>query len=155
MIRLLLGERSNVNVNLRYRYNIVMVSFRFGMFSLHIAHDLIMVDNEYIDKEILSMHMAFNTISTLQTEKNLIAYNDAKIRHISGGFVMVKTILYQKIKESTLDLLCNYQMYNRGSAVALWLMPWTPDPEVGGSSPTRVKPCCVLEQGTFTPQKYW
>ena len=42
------------------------------MFSLHIAHDLIMVDNKYIDKEILSMHMAFNTISTLQTEKNLI-----------------------------------------------------------------------------------
>ena len=32
-------------------------------------------------------------------------------------------------------------------------MPRTPDPEVGGSSPTRVKPCCVLEQGTFTPQK--
>ena len=22
-----------------------------------------------------------------------------------------------------------------------------------GLSPTRVKPCCVLEQGTFTPQK--
>ena len=37
-----------------------------------------------------------------------------------------------------------------GSAVAWWLMPRTPDPEVGGSSPTRVKPCCVLEQGTFT-----
>ena len=32
-------------------------------------------------------------------------------------------------------------------------MPRTPDPEVGGSSPTRVKPCCVLDQGTFTPQK--
>ena len=29
----------------------------------------------------------------------------------------------------------------------------TSDTEVGGSSPTRVKPCCVLEQGTFTPQK--
>ena len=28
------------------------------------------------------------------------------------------------------------------------------DPEVGGSSPAQVKPCCVLEQGTFTPQKY-
>ena len=42
-----------------------------------------------------------------------------------------------------------------GSAVAWWLMPRAPDPEVGGSSPTRVKPCCVLEQGTFTPQKYW
>ena len=38
-----------------------------------------------------------------------------------------------------------------GSAVAWWLMPQTPDPEVGGSSPTRVKPCCVLEQGAFTP----
>ena len=38
-------------------------------------------------------------------------------------------------------------------AVAWWLMPRTPDPEIGGSSPTRVKPCCVLEQGTFTPQK--
>ena len=37
--------------------------------------------------------------------------------------------------------------------MAWWLMPWTPDPEVGGSSPTRVKPCCALEQGTFTPQK--
>ena len=24
-----------------------------------------------------------------------------------------------------------------------------------GSSPTRVKSCCVLEQGAFTPQKYW
>ena len=41
-----------------------------------------------------------------------------------------------------------------GSAEAWWLMPRTPDPEVGGSSPTRVKPCCVLEQGTFTPRKY-
>ena len=26
------------------------------------------------------------------------------------------------------------------------------DPEVWGSSPTRVKPCCVLEQGTFISQ---
>ena len=33
--------------------------------------------------------------------------------------------------------------------MALWLMPRTPDPEVGGLSPTRVKQCCVLEQGTF------
>ena len=41
-----------------------------------------------------------------------------------------------------------------GSAVAWWLMPRTLDPEVGGSSPTRVKPCCVLEQGTLTPPKY-
>ena len=40
-------------------------------------------------------------------------------------------------------------------AVAWWLIHQTPDPEVGGSSPTRVKPCCVLEQGTFNPQKYW
>ena len=39
------------------------------------------------------------------------------------------------------------------SAVAWWLMPRSPDPEVGGSSPTRVKPCCVLEQGTFSRQK--
>ena len=37
-----------------------------------------------------------------------------------------------------------------GSAVAWWLMPQTPDPEVGGSSPTLVKPCCVIDQGTFT-----
>ena len=41
----------------------------------------------------------------------------------------------------------------QGSTLAWWLTPRTPDPEVGGSSPTRVKPCCVLEQGTFTPQK--
>ena len=37
--------------------------------------------------------------------------------------------------------------------MAWWLMPQTPDPVVGGSSPTQVKPCCVLEQGTFTPYK--
>ena len=37
-----------------------------------------------------------------------------------------------------------------GSVVAWLLMPRTPDPEVGGSSPTRVKPCCFLEQSTFT-----
>ena len=42
---------------------------------------------------------------------------------------------------------------SRGSAVAWWLLPRTPDPEVGGSSPTRVNPRCVLEQCTFTPQK--
>ena len=40
-----------------------------------------------------------------------------------------------------------------GSVLAWWLMPQTPDPEVGGTSPTRVKPCCVPEQGTFTPKK--
>ena len=44
---------------------------------------------------------------------------------------------------------------DQGSAVAWWLMPRTPDPEVEGSSPTQIKPCCVLEKGTFTPQKYW
>ena len=42
---------------------------------------------------------------------------------------------------------------SQGSVVALLLMPRTPDPEVGDSSPTRIKLCCVLEQGTFTPQK--
>ena len=47
----------------------------------------------------------------------------------------------------------NFFSFFAGSAVAWWLMPRTPDPEVGGSSPTRVKPCCVLEQGIFTPQK--
>ena len=40
------------------------------------------------------------------------------------------------------------------SSLAWWLRPRTPDLEVPGSSPTRVKPCCVLEQGTFTPPKY-
>ena len=34
-----------------------------------------------------------------------------------------------------------------------WLMPRAPDPEFEGSYPTRVKPCCVLEQGAFTPKK--
>ena len=51
-------------------------------------------------------------------------------------------------------LICCLQEV-KGSVVAWWLVPRNPDPEVGGSSPTRVKPCCVLEQGTFTPQKYW
>ena len=43
--------------------------------------------------------------------------------------------------------------FDKGSEVVWWLMARTPDPEVGGSSPTRVELCCVLEQGTFTPQK--
>ena len=42
---------------------------------------------------------------------------------------------------------------HRGSAVAWWLISRTPDPEVRGSSPTRDKQCCVLEQDTFIPQK--
>ena len=47
---------------------------------------------------------------------------------------------------------------SEGSAVAWWLMPRTPDPEVGGSSPTRVKPCCVLEhfpKVLVIPRKQW
>ena len=35
-------------------------------------------------------------------------------------------------------------------AVAWWLIPWSPDPEVGGSSPTW-SPCSVFEQDIFTP----
>ena len=60
---------------------------------------------------------------------------------------------------STFLTSCNVKMCCRtstfpgsGSAVAWWFMPRTLDPEVGGSSPTRVKPCCVHE-GTFTPRK--
>ena len=36
--------------------------------------------------------------------------------------------------------------------MAWWLMPQTPDPEVGGSSPTRVKSCCVFEQAHLLPK---
>ena len=45
--------------------------------------------------------------------------------------------------------ICKKPVFSRrgGSAVAWWLTTQTPDPEVGGSRPTRVKPCCVLEQG--------
>ena len=44
----------------------------------------------------------------------------------------------------------------KGSAVAWWLMPRTPDPEVGGSSPTRVKQCCVsLSKAHLLPKNYW
>ena len=39
-----------------------------------------------------------------------------------------------------------------GSTVAWWLMPRTPDPEVGGSSYTRVKPCCVLDKANLLPK---
>ena len=41
----------------------------------------------------------------------------------------------------------------KGERGGLVVNAWTPDSEVGGSGPTRVKPCCVLELGTFTPQK--
>ena len=51
------------------------------------------------------------------------------------------------------DILSFLSSADLGSAVAWCIMPRTPDPEVGGSSPTRVKPCCVFEKGTFTPQK--
>ena len=51
-----------------------------------------------------------------------------------------------------MHLVLDYMM-PKGSAVAWWLMPRTPDQKVGVSSPTRVKPCFVLEQGTFTLQK--
>ena len=40
-----------------------------------------------------------------------------------------------------------------GGAVAWWLTPRTPDPEVGVRAPLG-SPCCVLEQDIFTPQKY-
>ena len=80
-------------------------------------------------------------------------------------FTIIKTVKNKKLKfivdllevttaEITEIILFGYPV-DVGSAVAWWLMPRTPDPEVGGSSPTWVKPCCVLEQGRFTPQKYW
>ena len=41
---------------------------------------------------------------------------------------------------------CNYMLifylFYDGGAVAWWLTPRTPDPEVGGSSPTRVAVLC-------------
>ena len=33
--------------------------------------------------------------------------------------------------------------------------PWTPEQEVGGSIFSPGLLCCVLEQDTITPQKYW
>ena len=42
-----------------------------------------------------------------------------------------------------------------GGAVAWWLRSRTPDPEIGGSSPTQVRPCCVLEQDIYTLQKHY
>ena len=59
---------------------------------------------------------------------------------------------------STFDVFCAHvrmSLMQSGNVVAWWLIPLTPDPEVGGSSPTRVKPCSVLDQGIFTPPKYW
>ena len=60
-----------------------------------------------------------------------------------------------QIDSDSIDYVAKLEIHYEalGSAVAWWLMPLTPDPEVGGSSPTRVKPFYVLEQGTFTPQK--
>ena len=39
-----------------------------------------------------------------------------------------------------------------GGAVAWWLTPWTPDSEVGGSSPTRVAVLCPGARHIY-PQK--
>ena len=35
------------------------------------------------------------------------------------------------------------------------LLCWLQRPLLCVRAPTWVKLCCVLEQGTFTPQKYW
>ena len=61
----------------------------------------------------------------------------------------------KKFVAKTNDIVIAKVQLGAGSEVAWWLSARTPDPEVGDSSPTRVKSCCVLEQGTFTPQKYW
>ena len=45
-------------------------------------------------------------------------------------------------------------LFLKGSAVAWWLMPRTPDPEVGGSGPTRVKPVVSLSKAQLLPKKY-
>ena len=71
--------------------------------------------------------------------------------HAWGGARSQYLVYLQKevflfLKNSRSLYLCN------PGAVAWWLTPWTPDPEVRGSS-IRV-PCCVLEQDIFTPQKY-
>ena len=54
-------------------------------------------------------------------------------------------------------MICLDQLHLRelGERGGLVVNASAPDPEFGGSNPTRVKPCCVLEQGTFTPRKYW
>ena len=77
-----------------------------------------------------------------------------------GGYVLPKALhslhaLSLSVSENQEEgnVTTHSTLTGMGSAVAWWLMPRTPDPEAGGSSPTRVKPCCVLEESTFTPEK--
>ena len=62
---------------------------------------------------------------------------------------------------SILGLHPSYPTSPRGSAVAWWLMPRTPDPEVGGSSPTGSNRFVSLSKAHFpqkvleTPRKRW
>ena len=49
-------------------------------------------------------------------------------------------------------IICSTLTSIRESAVAWWLMPRNPDPEVGGSSPTRVKRVVSLSKAHLLPK---
>ena len=68
-------------------------------------------------------------------------------------FCLFDLMLYVHGKQLRSCLDC--QLLNHtGGAVAWWLTPRTPDPEVGGSSPTRVAVLSLSK--TYLPQKkYW
>ena len=60
-------------------------------------------------------------------------FSEAKRRLTNYLLKSLYSLLINAHGETTLHLIIC------GSAVAWWLMPRPPDPEVGGSSPTRVK----------------
>ena len=68
--------------------------------------------------------------------------------YVPSRYICAHFYIFTKKQPFRIEVIFSPSLVIRGSAVVWWLMPRTPDPEVGGSSPTRVKPYCVLEQST-------
>ena len=84
--------------------------------------------------QIYHPELQLNKANTSDTEAPFLDFHLS----ISNGFVSFK--IYDKHDK--------FPFLDGGAQWPGGLMPRTPDPEIEGSSPTRVKPCCVLEQGT-------
>ena len=67
---------------------------------------------------------------------------ESRFFHDAADFMTFKSVLYLAPWFFTANLKFGFYTRWFGGAVAWWLTPQTPDPEVGGSSPDRVAVLC-------------
>ena len=72
--------------------------------------------------------------------------------YVPSRYICAHFYIFTKKQPFRIEVIFSPSLVIRGSAVVWWLMPRTPDPEVGGSSPLGSNRVVSLSKAHLLPQ---